>query len=267
AAGSSESLLEQAIREGKHDAVRQLLERGASPTATSREGQPLLALAVALGHPEVTTALLDAGVDVDTVLVTPASDEFLAIVPGSYARYYLTKDDGLTPLMLAVLRGDREHARLLIARGASLGPTRRLYKYPLGMAANRHDLPMMQLLLGREPGEAARTRRLLISLARPHATLNENEAGPWQRRVPTGRREFRPPDGEYVITEKRRVWRSTLYEADMPYFMRLSGEDFGLHAGVVPSHPASHGCIRLPPTAARTLYERMRPGDPVTITP
>src|SRR5262245_18041462 len=147
AAAASQSLLEQAIRDGTPAALRQLLDRGASPNAISREGQPLLALAVALGRPEVTTVLLDAGVDVDAVLVTPASEEFLAIVPGSYPRYYLTKDDGITPLMLAVLRGDREHARMLMARGASLGPTRRLSKWPLGMAANRHDLPMMQVLL------------------------------------------------------------------------------------------------------------------------
>jgi lipoprotein-anchoring transpeptidase ErfK/SrfK len=53
----------------------------------------------------------------------------------------------------------------------------------------------------------------------------------------------------------------------MPYFMRLSGSDIGLHEGVVPRGPASHGCIRLPAAAARNLYARMRPGDPVTIAP
>jgi len=38
----------------------------------------------------------------------------------------------------------------------------------------------------------------------------------------------------------------------MPYFMRLSGSDVGLHEGVVPRGPASHGCIRLPPPPRAT---------------
>ena len=59
-------------------------------------------------------------------------------VPGKHARYYLTRDEGAQkPLMVAVLRGDREMTRLLLARGASVRPTRRLTKYPLGMAADR----------------------------------------------------------------------------------------------------------------------------------
>ena len=31
----------------------------------------------------------------------------------------------------------------------------------------------------------------------------------------------------------------------MPYFMRLSCGDFGMHEGDLPGYPASHGCIRL----------------------
>jgi lipoprotein-anchoring transpeptidase ErfK/SrfK len=84
--------------------------------------------------------------------------------------------------------------------------------------------------------------------------------------VSTGRKGFPTPRGEYVITDKRRHWESTIYDgAEMPYFMRLSGSDIGLHEGVVPRGPASHGCIRLPSASARMLYARMRLGDPVTI--
>jgi ankyrin repeat protein len=260
------SLLERAIRDGGTGVVDLLLEYGADPNVLSREGQPLLPLAVALGRADIAAALLEAGADVDTPVVPPVSKEFLALVPGSYARFYLTRDAGLTPLMVAVLRGDLGLTRMLMKRGASLGPTRGQHKYALGMAADRRNVPMMQVLLGRDPAEAARTRRIVISISAQQATLYEHDEATLRSRVSTGRRGFPTPPGDYVITDKRRYWESTIYEsAEMPYFMRLSGSDIGLHEGVVPRGPASHGCIRLPAVAARTLYQRMRLGDPVTI--
>jgi ankyrin repeat protein len=261
------SELEHAVRGGTKDMVALLLAHGADVTVLSREGQPMVPLAVALGRADIAAALLDRGAEVDTQVVAPVSEEFLQLVPGRYARFYLTKDQGLTPLMIAVLRDDLDMARMLLSRGASLGPTRGQYKYPLGMAADRRNVPMMQVLLGRDPDEAARARRIVISTRGQHATLYENGAPTFQTRVSTGRKGFATPHGEYVITDKRRIWESTLYDAEMPYFMRLSGSDIGLHEGVVPRGPASHGCIRLPSAAARNLYARMRLGDPVTIAP
>jgi lipoprotein-anchoring transpeptidase ErfK/SrfK len=51
----------------------------------------------------------------------------------------------------------------------------------------------------------------------------------------------------------------------MPYFMRLSCLDFGMHEGVVPNYPASHGCIRLPSEAARKLFAEIPVGTLVTV--
>lgn len=263
--GPDRSLLEQAIRAGRRNMAELLLDHGADVNALAREGQPLLAVAVALGRPEIVAALLDAGVAVDTELVPSPSEEFLTLVPGKHARYYLTRDEGVRPLMIAVLRGDLEMTRLLLGRGAALGPTRQLTKYPLGMAADRGDNTMMQVLLGRDPDEAADTRRIVVSLTEQRATLYEDGKIAMQTRISTGKKGFRTPTGEYVITNKYRRWRSTLYPADMPYFMRLSSSDMGLHEGVVRRAPASHGCIRLPATTARILFQRMRLGDPVTV--
>jgi len=265
--GPDGSVLEHAVREGWTDFVTLLMARGATPATLGREGQPMLPLAVALGRAAVTAALLDAGADIETPLVTPVSEDFMTLVPGQYARHYLTRDEGITPLMVAVLRGDLELARLLRERRASLGPTRALVKYPLGMAANRRDIPMMQVLLGRDPAEAAKSRRIVVSLSQQRATLYEHDKATLETRVSTGRKGYRTPTGEYVITNKHRQWTSTIYEgAEMPYFMRLSGSDIGLHQGVVPRGPASHGCVRVPAGTAKRLYERMRVGDPVTIT-
>jgi hypothetical protein len=261
------SPLERAVRAGTKDKVALLIERGADLNVLSREGQPMMPLAVALGRADITAALLGAGADVDTPVVSPASEEYIQLVPGKYARFYLTRDQGLTPLMIAVLRGDLEIVRMLLKRGASLGPTHGQVKYPLGMAADLRNVPMMQVLLGRDPDEAANARRIVISIRGQQATLYEHGEPTLRTRVSTGRKGYQTPHGEYVITDKRRIWQSTLYDAEMPYFMRLSGSDIGLHAGVVPRGPASHGCIRLPAAAARNLYQRMRPGDPVTIAP
>lgn len=261
------SLLEAAIRDGDVRRVDMLLARGADPAGTSEQGQPLIMLAVALGDVDVVTALLDAGADLETTATVPVSDAFLDLLSGAHARYYLTKDEGVTPLMLAVLRGDVGMARVLLGRGASVGPTRARVKYPLGMAANRKDVRMMQVLLGRDPDEAARARRLVVSLSEQQARLHENDELKYETRVSTGRKGFPTPAGEYVITDKRRRWRSTIYDVEMPYFMRLSGSEIGLHQGAVPNYPASHGCIRLPAEAARELFARMKLGDLVTIGP
>jgi len=51
----------------------------------------------------------------------------------------------------------------------------------------------------------------------------------------------------------------------MPYFMRLNCRDFGMHAGVVASYPASHGCIRLPSGVARRLFSEIPVGTVVMI--
>src|SRR5207342_865792 len=111
------------------------------------------------------------------------TEEFMQLVPGKYARYYLTRDQGLTPLMIAVLREDLELTRLLLKRGASLGPTRVQVKYPLGMAADRRNVPIMQVLLGRDPDEAANARHIVISTRDQHATLYEHGEPTFQTRV------------------------------------------------------------------------------------
>jgi lipoprotein-anchoring transpeptidase ErfK/SrfK len=51
----------------------------------------------------------------------------------------------------------------------------------------------------------------------------------------------------------------------MPFFMRLSCREIGMHAGVCPGYPASHGCIRMPSADVQNIYSKLKIGDPVTI--
>ena len=124
---------------------------------------------------------------------------------------------------------------------------------------------MMQLLLGRDPDPAKQRRRILVSLADQAAALYVDGEVRLTTRVSTGRPGYETPPGKYVITNKYREWTSTLYDAPMPYFLRLNAGDIGLHEGVVPRQPASHGCIRVPRGTARRLFASAEVGDPVTV--
>ena len=58
----------------------------------------------------------------------------------------------------------------------------------------------------------------------------------------------------------------THYVADaMPHFCRFTETGFGIHAGMLPGYPASHGSIRVPEDAARFIFEKVRVGTPVEV--
>lgn len=262
----NQPLIEWAVRSASPALVSTLLDHGADPDLVAGEGQPLLALAVALDRPEVVATLADHGADIDARVASPASEAFTKLFPTRYARFYLTKDRGLTPLMLAVLRGRQDTVRVLLEREARLDtPTGEHGTWPIGLAAWQEDVEMMQLLLGRDPDPAKQRRRVLVSLADQKAGLYVDGKATLTTRVSTGRSGYETPPGKYVITNKHRQWTSTIYDAQMPYFLRLNAGAIGLHQGAVPNRPASHGCIRVPQGTARRLFTSTRVGDLVTI--
>jgi len=55
--------------------------------------------------------------------------------------------------------------------------------------------------------------------------------------------------------------------APMKWFMRLTGAGVGMHVGILPGYPASHGCVRLPGAIAPLIYRSVKVGTPVTIEP
>ena len=52
----------------------------------------------------------------------------------------------------------------------------------------------------------------------------------------------------------------------MPYWLRITSYGVGMHEGYVPSHPASHGCIRVPRNVQHLIYSKVGVGTPVKIT-
>jgi hypothetical protein len=74
------------------------------------------------------------------------------------------------------------------------------------------------------------------------------------------------PLGVYPILERAKQHRSTLYDAEMPYMLRLTPDGVAIHASAVRAAAATHGCIGVPRAFARLLFAQARRGDRVAIT-
>lgn len=264
---SIDTPLASAIRSGDLHTVRQLLDHGISPHAPLGEGQSPLALAAALGRHRITEELIRRGADPNACLTEPVMPAFIRRISGGTMRWLLRNDGNITPLMLAANSGSPETAKALLRAGAKTGVwTRRHRIWPINIAARKSDVPMMRVLLGKDPH--AEQRRIVVSLSEQKARLYDASGQElFVTKVSTGRKGFATPTGTFAITNKYRNWTSTLYDASMPYFQRFSCSDFGFHQGIVPGYPASHGCIRVPAGNASRLFALTELGDRVEIHP
>ena len=73
------------------------------------------------------------------------------------------------------------------------------------------------------------------------------------------------PTGRLHILAKARTHRSSLYDASMPYTLRLTGDGVSIHGRDVRLGAASHGCIGVPLEFARRLFDAAHVGDEVVI--
>lgn len=109
--------------------------------------------------------------------------------------------------------------------------------------------------------------RVVISIPQQKAYVFDDGVLVATSRVSTGRRGYETPAGTFPILQKKVHHHSNLYDnAPMPYMQRLTNGGVALHAGSLPGYPASHGCIRLPWSFAKKLYNMTRIATPVTIT-
>ena len=134
-----------------------------------------------------------------------------------------------------------------------------------------------------------------IGLSAQRATFYKGKHLVGETDISSGRDGFDTPPGRYHVIQKDKDHRSTLYGefvdgsgqvvksnvditkqsppegatflgAKMPYFLRFRA-GYGLHAGLLPGHRASHGCVRLPLVMAEHFFNNSSVGTPVVVEP
>lgn len=131
-----------------------------------------------------------------------------------------------------------------------------------------------------------------IDLAQQKAFLRQDGKIVYETPICSGRPGHRTPTGNFQVVEKDANHQSSLYgrivdangktlvadaDADMPLapgakfvqapmknFLRFDGAT-GLHQGILPGYPASHGCVRLPAHRAQLFFDIVEVGTPVRV--
>jgi ankyrin repeat protein len=262
--GSTRRALAAALQVANKEQIRTLLRKHSSPPTPEGRNVPFLAYSIAANNSALFTTLLECGADPNTVLPSRCDKDFLALLSSNGLRSYVEEDRNLTVVMLAAGLGQDDYLRALLNAGANRNRlTSRDRMSALDIAAETGHWRAAQILLG--GGPSPDRLRLEISLGLQRVALVKDGVPVYRTQCSTGRPGYSTKRGEFVITNKERNHRSTIYHVDMPYFMRLSCLDFGMHAGYVPDHPASHGCIRLPEDAARKFFSEIPVGTVVTV--
>jgi lipoprotein-anchoring transpeptidase ErfK/SrfK len=92
-------------------------------------------------------------------------------------------------------------------------------------------------------------------------TVSENGRVLYSWSVSTGRRPYRTPRGTFRPIRMHKMWYSRKYDnAPMPHSIFFYG-GYAIHGTDAVSNlgrPASHGCVRLHPSNARTLYNLVK---------
>jgi len=137
---------------------------------------------------------------------------------------------------------------------------------------------------------------VIVSLTKQRAYLLVGEEIALDTPISSGKRAGMTPSGSFTVLEKDPNHRSSIFGdfvdgsgrtvrggvslkidsapsgthyvgASMKWFMRLTQDGVGMHVGILPGYPASHGCVRLPVDIAPLIYAKVKVGTPVEIGP
>jgi lipoprotein-anchoring transpeptidase ErfK/SrfK len=136
--------------------------------------------------------------------------------------------------------------------------------------------------------------RIVVSIPKQRAYLMIGEKIVADGPVSSGRRGHESPTGHLHVLEKDPNHHSSLYGdfvdgsgrvvrggvsaridsapsgthfagAAMKWFLRLTEDGVGMHIGILPGYPASHGCIRQSVDGAKLFYDYVKVGTPVDV--
>ena len=74
------------------------------------------------------------------------------------------------------------------------------------------------------------------------------------------------PLGVFAISQKDADHVSNLYDAPMPYMLRLTNDGISIHGSPVGSDLATHGCVGVPKPFAKLLFGAVKLGDRVIVS-
>jgi lipoprotein-anchoring transpeptidase ErfK/SrfK len=136
--------------------------------------------------------------------------------------------------------------------------------------------------------------RIVVSLPKQRAYLKIGDEIVADGPISSGKRGHSTPSGHFAVMEKDPSHHSSLYGnfvdgsgrvvragvsaridsapsgthfagAPMQWFLRLTGEGVGMHIGILPGYPASHGCIRESVDGAKLFYDYAKVGTSVDV--
>ena len=108
--------------------------------------------------------------------------------------------------------------------------------------------------------------QIIISIADQRISVYDDGTLIARSSVSTGVQGHPTPIGVFSVIGKELWHRSNIYSAaPMPYMQRITWSGIALHAGALPGHPASHGCIRLANDFAIRLWHLTKRGTRVII--
>ena len=138
------------------------------------------------------------------------------------------------------------------------------------------------------------TTHIVVSIPKQRAYLMIGEEIVADAPVSSGKRGHESPRGHMRVLEKDPNHHSTLYGdfvdgsgrivrggvsaridsapsgthfagAAMKWFLRLTEDGVGMHIGILPGYPASHGCIRESVDGAKLFYDHAKVGTPIDV--
>ena len=108
----------------------------------------------------------------------------------------------------------------------------------------------------------------IVSLRSQRITVYDADGWIMRAAVSSGQAGRETPAGIFSVIQKDAEHHSNLYDdAYMPHMQRLTWSGIALHGGLLPGHPASHGCIRLPYDFAAHLFNLSKLGMRVIVAP
>jgi lipoprotein-anchoring transpeptidase ErfK/SrfK len=175
-----------------------------------------------------------------------------------------------------------------LARAQLFGPK---MKKPGELIQKQAPMKVNQDLLKQATPE---NTRIVVSIPKQRAYLMIGEEIVADAPVSSGKRGHESPGGHMRVLEKDPNHHSTLYGdfvdgsgrivrggvsaridsapsgthfagAAMKWFLRLTEDGVGMHIGILPGYPASHGCIRESVDGAKLFYDHAKVGTPVDV--